>query len=130
MVTENEVLGRTIIINPTPQYLEHYSKPDEGEYAFAYTIDIRNEGLESVQLLSRHWVITDGYNDVREVEGEGVVGEQPFIEAQHSFRYSSGAILATRTGTMEGTYTLRSESGVVFEAEIPPFALIAPGALQ
>lgn len=128
--TNTNELGRSIVISAKPQYLEHYSKPEEGEYAFAYTINIHNDGIESVQLLSRHWIITDGLNDVREVEGEGVVGEQPFIEAQHSYRYSSGAILATRTGTMEGSYTFRSESGQVFQAEIPMFALIAPGALQ
>ncbi len=129
-MTDHESLSRTIVVSARPQYLDDYSKPDEAEYAFAYTIDIRNEGIESVQLLSRHWIITDGYNEKREVEGEGVVGEQPFIEARHSYRYSSGAILATRTGTMEGSYTLRSESGEVFKAVIPPFALIAPGALQ
>lgn len=129
-MTDHDSLSRTIVVSARPQYLEHYSKPEEAEYAFAYTIDIRNDGLESVQLMSRHWIITDGYNGKREVEGEGVIGEQPFIESQHSYRYSSGAILATRTGTMEGSYTLRSESGVTFTAPIPTFALIAPGALQ
>jgi len=129
-VTDHESLSSSIVVSARPKYLEGYSKPDEAEYAFAYTIDIRNEGEESVQLISRHWIITDGHNEKREVEGEGVIGEQPFIESQHSYRYSSGAILATRTGTMEGSYTLRSESGVTFKASIPTFALITPGALQ
>lgn len=123
-------LPQTIQVHAKPVYLEAQSSPDEGEYAFAYTIDIVNTGQEAVQLLSRHWIITDGNNEVREVKGDGVVGDQPVIEPQSYYRYSSGAILSTRVGTMEGSYTLKSDAGVEFEANIPVFALVAPGALQ
>jgi len=123
-------LQAAIEIYTLPTYLEAHSSPEQGEYAFAYTVDIVNTGIETVQLLSRHWIITDGNNDIREVKGDGVIGKQPFIEPQSSHRYSSGAILGTRVGTMEGSYTMRSVGGIEFEVTIPVFALIAPGALQ
>jgi len=123
-------MKNTIAIKVWPQYLDNYSDPDAGEYAFAYTIDIKNTGLESVQLLSRHWVIIDGNNEKREVMGDGVVGEQPHIEPDKTYRYSSGAILSTRAGTMEGSYTFKTAAGDLFDAPIPAFALIGPGALQ
>ncbi len=119
-----------ITVQVQPAYLPEHSNPEQAEYAFAYTVEISNEGDESVQLLSRHWIITDGNNHVREVKGEGVVGQQPHIAPGETYRYSSGAILATRTGMMEGSYTLRSNSGEDFEATIPAFGLVHPGSLQ
>ena len=124
------MFDKTIEISVRPVYLESQSSPEDDEYAFAYTIEIANVGVESVQLISRHWIITDGNNTVREVQGDGVVGEQPMIEPQNFFRYSSGAILSTKVGTMEGSYQMRAESGVEFDVDIPVFALVAPGALQ
>lgn len=124
------VIEKTIEISVRPVYLESQSSPEEGEYAFAYTIQIANVGIENVQLMSRHWIITDGNNSVREVKGDGVVGEQPTIAPQNYYRYSSGAILSTKVGTMEGSYQMRSESGAEFDVDIPVFGLVAPGALQ
>ncbi len=124
------MLDKTIEISVRPVYLESQSSPEDDEYAFAYTIEIANVGVESVQLIARHWIITDGNNSVREVKGEGVVGEQPTIAPQNFYRYSSGAILSTRVGTMEGRYQMKSESGAEFDVDIPIFGLVAPGALQ
>ena len=119
-----------IEIHVSTRFLHEQSEPDNGRYAFAYTIEIANVGVESVQLIARHWIITDGNNSVREVKGEGVVGEQPTIAPQNFYRYSSGAILSTRVGTMEGRYQMKSESGAEFDVDIPIFGLVAPGALQ
>ncbi|MGB5325465.1 MAG: Co2+/Mg2+ efflux protein ApaG [Pseudomonadales bacterium] len=120
----------SVAVDVTPRYLAQQSNPDDNEYVFAYTVEVSNRGDEPVQLLARHWIITDGNNAVREVQGEGVVGEQPHIPPGATYRYSSGAVLSTRTGTMEGSYTMRSESGAVFDAVIQPFGLVHPGALQ
>ena len=119
-------------------YLPGHSKPDLGQYAFAYTITISNEGDVPVQLLSRHWVITDADASVQEVRGEGVVGEQPLIPPGKSFRYTSGATLATPVGCMEGSYTMvrreasmeESSAGGQFEVPIPAFSLHTPTALH
>ena len=127
---ESSEWQKNIEIAVAPRYLAEQSSPEQAEYVFAYTVEVSNLGSEPVQLLSRHWVITDGNNHVREVEGEGVVGEQPHIPPGTTYRYSSGAILATNTGTMEGGYTMRAESGLVFDAIIHPFGLIHPSALH
>ena len=119
-------------------YLPDHSDPDEGQYTFAYTITINNAGDVPVQLLSRHWLITDANDDVQEVRGEGVVGEQPVIEPGGSFRYTSGATLPTPVGCMEGSYTMIvvEEEEVdltaqpVFEVPIPAFTLHTPTALN
>lgn len=119
-------------------YLPGHSQPDLDQYAFAYTITISNEGDVPVQLLSRHWVITDADNSVQEVRGEGVVGEQPLIPPGKSFRYTSGATLATPVGCMEGTYfmVVREPMDVnprdlpTFEVPIPAFTLHTPTALN
>ena len=129
MSTEQQ-LARSIEIEVEPRYLPEHSDPESAEYTFAYTVTIRNHSDTSVQLLSRHWIITDGNNQVREVKGAGVVGQQPHIGSGKSYRYSSGAILATKTGTMEGSYQMRAESGEQFDATIQPFGLIHPDSLQ
>lgn len=123
-------LQESIDIYTLPTFLEKQSDIEKGEYAFAYTISIENNADEAVQLLRRYWLITDGNNDTREVEGEGVVGEQPIILPGDSYRYTSGAILPTSTGTMEGHYLMASASGISFKAFIMPFGLIHPNALQ
>ena len=111
-------------------YLADRSSPDEGSYAFAYTVTIENEGAPRAQLRRRHWIITDGNGHVEEVEGPGVVGQQPVLDVGEAHRYTSGAVLATPVGTMEGTYEMHEEGGRVFKAAIPRFALQVPGVLQ
>lgn len=119
-----------IVVTVQSQYLTEQSEPESHRYVFAYTITIRNEGDETAQLISRHWIITDENNAVQEVKGLGVVGQQPVIEPGEQYTYSSGAILATTTGTMVGTYQMKAADGVMFEAQIPTFALIPPHKLH
>ena len=120
----------SISIYVETEYLWGQSAPEEKRFAFAYTITITNNGFESVKLLSRHWLITDGNEQVQEVRGEGVIGEQPTIKPSHSYRYTSGALLETSVGTMQGSYQMISESGQTFDAAIAMFSLIKPGALH
>lgn len=125
-----QYLSEQIAVRAKPSYLADQSNPDANEYVFAYTIEVSNNSEESVQLLSRHWIITDGNNAVREIEGEGVIGKQPHIEPGETYQYSSGAVLRTKIGTMEGSYTLRSTKGEDFKVPIAPFGLIHPDSLQ
>lgn len=115
-----------IKIEVDTRYLEEQSDPGKGRYAFAYTIDITNSGDESVTLLNRHWRITDDENRVEEVQGEGVIGQQPEIAPGKSFRYTSGAVIRTETGTMQGSYEMLAASGNKFKAPIPAFLLAPP----
>lgn len=117
-------------ISVKTEYLEAQSDPAKSRYAFAYTITIRNSGEEAVRLLNRHWIITDGDNQVQEVHGEGVVGKQPLIAPGESFRYTSGAVIDTAVGTMEGSYEMISASGRPFIAPIGVFSLAQPSALH
>ncbi len=112
------------------QYLEEQSKPEEGQYVHAYTIRIENHGSVSAQLISRRWHIVDANEDVQEVAGMGVVGEQPHIAPGEHYVYSSGAVIATATGTMEGSYTMKSADVDNFDVEIPLFSLVQPAALH
>jgi ApaG protein len=112
------------------RYLEEHSSPEESRYAFAYFVTISNEDHVRAQLRRRHWIITDGNGKVEEVEGPGVVGEQPILERGDVHRYSSGCVLTTPVGTMEGTYEMHEADGRVFRAAIPRFPLHVPGALQ
>ena len=111
-------------------FVEEQSAPAEDHYAFAYRITIANEGEARVQLRRRHWIITDGNGEVREVEGPGVVGQQPVLDRGQQHTYTSGAILPTPYGTMEGTYEMHDVGGRVFKAQIPRFRLQVPGVLQ
>jgi ApaG protein len=120
----------TINIQVDTQYIYEQSFPKDKRYAFAYTIAISNLGAEAVQLLSRSWIITDANEKVQEVQGEGVVGVQPVIKPGESFTYTSGCLLETAHGTMKGSYQMLSDSGHSFDAEIPCFTLIYPGALH
>jgi len=125
-------------VNVLTTYLPSHSQPEEGHYTFAYTITISNAGDMPVQLLSRHWLITDADGDVQEVRGEGVVGEQPVIAPGEAFRYTSGATLATPVGCMEGSYfmVVREPMEIdpadlpTFEVPIPAFSLHTPTALH
>lgn len=119
-----------IRIEVVTRFIEPQSAPDEGRYAFAYTITLRNEGTQPAQLLSRHWIITDANGKVEEVRGDGVVGEQPLLEPGQVYRYSSGAVLETPVGTMQGSYRMRAADGRSYEAPIPVFRLALPGLLH
>ncbi|HSB95940.1 MAG TPA: Co2+/Mg2+ efflux protein ApaG [Spongiibacteraceae bacterium] len=119
-----------IEIEVATRYLAEQSTPAENRFVFAYTITINNRGDEAVRLLNRHWRITDANNRVQEVRGEGVVGEQPLIAPGGSYRYTSGSLLETAVGTMEGSYEMISISGRSFNAPIAVFSLAQPGALH
>ncbi len=111
-------------------YLPEQSDPAVPRYVFAYTITIRNNGPVPATLMTRRWVITDANGKVREVEGEGVVGEQPCIEPGQAHRYSSGAVIETPVGVMEGSYGMVTDDGIAFPAPIPTFRLAVPGILH
>lgn len=113
------------------RFLAEQSDPASQRFAFAYTITIRNQSPHTCQLISRRWVITDDNNDVQEVSGLGVVGEQPILAAGEEYTYTSGSLLKTETGTMEGAYSMvYTDSGETFEAPIPSFALVPPYLLH
>ncbi|SFB26460.1 ApaG protein [Collimonas sp. OK607] len=112
------------------QYLEEQSEPDSSHYVFAYAITIKNTGQIAAQLISRHWVITDGNNHVEEVRGLGVVGHQPLLQPGEKFEYTSGTSMATPQGSMVGEYFCVAEDGEQFEARIPEFILSLPRTLH
>jgi ApaG protein len=123
-------LAAQIKINVNTQYLQGRLPEEEKKYAFAYKIDISNLGDEHVQLINRYWLITDANGKKTEVRGAGVVGEQPIIAAGESFQYSSGAILDTPVGTMEGYYEMQRPNGDIFEAPIDVFSLAVPNVIN
>ncbi len=125
-----EAITRGIRIRVTPQYLDDQSSPEEGQFYWAYTIDIANESEETVQLRSRIWQITDGMGQTEEVRGPGVVGETPVIQPGSSFSYTSGCPLRTPSGIMVGSYQMADANGQLFDAEIPAFSLDSPFALR
>ncbi len=119
-----------ITVTARATYLAEQSDPEHGRYVFAYTITLKNTGSVAAQLISRHWIITDAGNQVQEVRGLGVVGEQPLLKPEESFEYTSGPSLATPVGTMRGSYQMVGEDGVQFEAPIPQFTLSMPRVLH
>ncbi|MFS0771827.1 Co2+/Mg2+ efflux protein ApaG [Sphingomonas sp. 1P08PE] len=119
-----------VTVRVSVSYLAEQSEPARGRWFWAYHIRLENEGTAAVQLLTRHWIITDGRGARHSVEGEGVVGEQPLIEPGGSFDYVSGCPLATPTGAMQGSYRMVAEDGGTFDVTIPRFALIAPAVAQ
>lgn len=120
----------SIRIEVKTRYLAEQSAPAEHRFVFSYTITITNCGDEAVRLLNRHWLITDADNKVQEVRGVGVVGEQPLIAVGDSFQYTSGAMIETAVGTMQGSYEMISASGHTFNAPIRAFSLAQPGILH
>lgn len=112
------------------RYIERESEPDGHRFVFAYTITITNNGAEPGQLMNRYWRITDGEGKVEEVAGPGVVGKQPRIPPEHSFRYTSAAILTTPVGSMEGYYEFQRDSGETFRVPIPAFSLSQPNVVH
>lgn len=121
-----EATTRGIQVRVLPQFDSDRSKPEQGQFFWLYTVEIRNGGRSNVQLISRYWRITDAHGRVQEVKGEGVVGQQPVIAPDEEFRYTSGCPLTTPTGFMAGTYQMVTASGSHFEAAIPTFSLDSP----
>ena len=119
-----------IRVSVTSTYVAGQSAPKARRYVFAYTVRISNEGSETAQLRSRHWIITDGNGKREEVKGDGVVGNQPVLRPGEKFEYTSGAVLQTQHGSMRGTYRMVTEDGRQFDAEIAPFPLTQPGSLN
>ncbi|MBC2654501.1 Co2+/Mg2+ efflux protein ApaG [Pseudomonas sp. MSSRFD41] len=119
-----------IDVSVVTRFLADQSQPEHNRFAFAYTITVRNNGLLPAKLLSRHWVITDGDGHVEEVRGAGVVGQQPLIAVGKSHTYSSGTVMTTQVGNMQGSYQMLAEDGKQFDAIIAPFRLAVPGALH
>ncbi|SDZ04496.1 ApaG protein [Lysobacter sp. yr284] len=117
-------------IDVATRYLDDQSAPEQDRYVFAYTIHIRNAGTVPARLVSRHWVITDANGKVQEVRGDGVVGEQPWLRPGDDYEYTSGAVLETSLGTMEGTYAMVADDGTCFDAPVPTFTLTIPRTLH
>jgi len=127
---DNMSLGEQITIDVQTAYLDKQSDPDSKRFVFSYSITITNNNSIPVQLLNRHWLITDGNQHIQEVQGEGVVGEQPVIEPNTSYTYTSGAVLTTSVGSMQGHYEMSTHEGELFNAPISPFTLASPNALH
>ncbi|HEK0908392.1 Co2+/Mg2+ efflux protein ApaG [Pseudomonas machongensis] len=119
-----------IDVNVVTRFLKEQSDPENNRFAFAYTITVSNNGTLKAKLRARHWLITNGDGAVEEVRGDGVIGQQPTIDPGQSYTYSSGAVISTRVGTMQGSYQMFAEDGTRFDAEIAPFRLAVPGALH
>ena len=119
-----------VSVQAAATFVPEQSDEQENRYVFVYTITITNTGGVAAQLLRRHWIITDASNQVQEVSGLGVVGEQPYLRPGESFQYSSGSSIATPVGTMRGTYQMVAEDGTKFDATIPEFVLSVPRVLH
>lgn len=119
-----------IAVDVETSYLEEQSSPGMNRYVFSYTITIRNDGNNPAKLLTRHWIINDANGNVQEVHGEGVVGEQPYLKPGETFQYTSGTVIETPVGSMEGSYQMLSEDGTPFDADIPAFTLSLPNKLH
>lgn len=112
------------------RFLPEQSTPEDGRFVFAYTIQIHNRGNMPARLISRHWLITDDNGKIQEVRGDGVVGEQPWLRPGEDFEYTSGAVLETALGTMQGSYQMLADDGTRFDASIAPFTLSIPRTLH
>ena len=117
-------------VSVVTRYLPEQSHPEQDRFAFAYTITVKNNGSIPAKLLSRHWIITDGDGHTEEVRGAGVVGQQPVIEPGQVHTYSSGSVITTKVGTMQGSYLMQAQDDHQFKAIIAPFRLAVPGALH
>lgn len=119
-----------IKVDVQTQYIAEQSDPEDERYVFAYTITIRNEGSVPAKLLTRHWIITNANGKTQEVRGEGVVGEQPYLKPGEGFRYTSGTVLETPVGSMQGSYQMVADDGVKFDTKISPFTLSTPHTIH
>jgi ApaG protein len=121
-----KAITKEIAVSVVSNYLEAESSPSNSQYLWAYSVTIENQGRETVQLLSRHWMITNARGELTEVKGSGVIGKQPFLRPGESHAYTSGAALDTPSGMMGGSYQMESGSGDRFDVEIPTFSLDSP----
>ena len=119
-----------IHVEVSPAYIKEQSDPPNNHYVFSYTVTIRNDGDQPARLLARHWIITDGDGLVQEVRGDGVIGEQPYLQPGEGFQYTSGTFMNTPVGTMQGSYQMIADNGEKFDAEIPSFTLSVPNVLH
>ena len=120
-----------VFVHVMPHYMAEESAPEKKRYVFSYTVSITNETLEPVQLMSRHWVITNGETlDTQEVRGEGVIGQQPIIKPGDSYTYTSGTVMEAPVGTMNGNYTMLDHKGELFDVLIPVFTLAATNSVH
>ena len=129
-VMTSEPANPKIRVEVETSYIEEQSDPRDKRFVFSYTITIRNEGQVPARLLTRHWIITDANGNVKETRGDGVVGEQPYLKPGQGFRYSTGAVIETPVGTMQGSYQMVADDGATFDAAIPAFRLAIPGMLH
>lgn len=125
-----EQLLHKIDVGVETSYVDDQSDPQADRYVFAYTITISNSGTTPAKLINRHWLITDGNGKIQEVRGEGVVGEQPYLKPGEVFRYTSGTVIETPVGTMEGEYEMLADDGLSFMAPIDRFSLAVPRVLH
>ena len=121
-----EQTTEAISVSVEPVYLDDHTAPDENHYVWAYHVRIENNGPKTVQLMTRHWRITDSMGHVQEIQGDGVIGEQPVLTPGRSFEYTSGTPLSTPSGIMVGTYQMETETGDRFDVNIPAFSLDSP----
>jgi ApaG protein len=130
MESHSEMVTNGVLIRVTPEFLPEQSDPNGGMWLHAYHVSIENCGETPVKLLTRHWIITNARGEVQHVRGPGVVGHQPTLAAGESFRYSSGCPMDTSVGTMHGSFQMVRDDGFTFDAEIAPFTLCEPFALN
>lgn len=128
MSEKNAVYDTRVEVQTT--YIPEQSEPDEDRYVFSYTVTIENHGKIAAKLLTRHWYITDADGNVQEVEGDGVVGEQPYLSPGDGFKYTSGTVLETPVGSMYGSYHMLADDGTEFDTQIPAFTLSVPNTLH
>jgi ApaG protein len=126
----NEPSPYNTTVSVVTQYIPEQSDPENEKYVFAYTITIKNEGSIPAKLLTRHWIITNADGKTQEVQGEGVVGEQPHLQPGEGFKYTSGTMLETPVGSMHGTYHMLADDGQEFDCPIKPFTLSVPNKLH
>jgi ApaG protein len=129
-VPTSEAITRGVEVRVESRYVPEQSNPDRGGWLFAYTVRIANKGGQTVQLISRHWIITDANGEIEEVRGPGVIGAQPVLKPGESFEYTSACPLGTAFGTMHGTYQMVTDGGEQFDAEIAAFSLSTPFGLN
>lgn len=125
-----EIKQYDIRVSVKTEYLPSESDEDNNRFVFAYTITVENHGSEAAKLLSRHWIITDAESRIQEVKGKGVIGEQPYLKEGESFSYTSGTMIETKVGSMQGSYQMIADDSHTFDAIVAPFTLAIPGILH
>jgi ApaG protein len=121
-----QAVTEQIVVTVRPEFIEQQSQPENNKFIWAYTIIVENRGRETITLLTRHWIITDGLGRRQDVRGDGVVGEQPTLQPGQRFEYTSGCPLSTPSGMMMGSYGMITENGRTIDVKIPPFSLDSP----